>query len=261
MSDFCIETTVIHSEWVEEYNKNFSDLSDRLKNVEFFCVTNKPEDIIKKDNIKVVDIKKYTDTSFTKNYNLDTGFATILQATRYGLYEAYEAGYTKVLHLQTDIMYHRDEGEKMNEEALSKHFRKGVYFELGGNLLNLLYATDRKTKELVNKFDLKRKMERISVGDDPIVFLKLNDKDHFKQFLDNLEILCEETIKHESYTTGLSVELAIAMSQTGTKSYYNYHSPVHLNVERFFDVDNDFLHVRHYEDRDPEMARNLGITV
>jgi len=261
MSDFCIETTAIHDEWIAEYNKNFDDLSSKLNNVQFFCVTNKPDDIIKKDNIKVIDIKKYTDISFTKNYNFDTGFAPILQATRYGMYEAYEAGFTKVLHLQTDMTYHRGDGDKMNEEALSKHFKKGVYFELGGNLLNLLYAKDLKAKDLVNEYDLKRTMEKIAVGDDPIVFIKFNDKDHFKCFLDKMEELCDFTKKVEAYTTGLSLEIALAMHLTGIKSYMNYHSPVHNAVERFFDVDNNHLHVRHYEDRDPEMARNLGITV
>ena len=28
MSDFCIETTAIHDEWIAEYNKNFDDLSN-----------------------------------------------------------------------------------------------------------------------------------------------------------------------------------------------------------------------------------------
>ena len=261
MNDFCVETTAIHDEWIEEYNKNFDDLSERLNDVQFFCVTNKPDKVLKKENIEVVDIKKYTDIDFTKNYSFETGFAPILQATRYGFYEAYDAGFTKVLHLQTDASYHRDEGCKIKSEELSKHFKRGVYFELGGNLLNLLYAKDLKAKDLVNKYSLKREMEKIAVGDDPVVFLKFDSKDQVKLFLDKLEELCEETKKEEAYTTGLSLEISLAMHFAGVRSYFNYHSPVHLSVERFFDVNNDYLHVRHYDDRDPEMARNLGITV
>ena len=59
MTDFCIETTAIHDEYVEEYNNRFAPLIDKLSNTLFICVTTNPDLVIKKDNVKVVDIKKY----------------------------------------------------------------------------------------------------------------------------------------------------------------------------------------------------------
>ena len=262
MADFCIETTIIHDVYVEEYNNNFDELSSLLPDIQFYCVTDKPDKIIKRDNITPVDIKKYTDTTFEMNYNLKCGFPEILQATRFGLREAYENNYLKVLHLQSDIMYSTDRDNAVSAEKISNHFESGIYFDLGGTNANLLYNnTCGKVKHLITMCNLKGEIERMPMGDDPVVFFKFKDKDHYATFLDNLEKLCEETIKHEAFTTGLAAELAIAMHQTGTRSYYNYHGVLHRKRDKLFDVNNNYLHVRHYEDRDPQMARNLGIVV
>ena len=262
MSDFCIESTAIHNVYIEEYNNNFDELSSLLPDTQFYCITDNPDKIIKKDNITPVDVKKYTDTTFQMNYKLKGGFAEILQATRFGLREAYENNYLKVLHLQSDIIYSTDEDNAVSAEKLSKHFKSGIYFDLGGTSANLLYKSPcGKVKRLITMCNLKGDIEKMPMGDDPVVFFKFKDKEHYTTFLDNLEKLCEETIKHEAFTTGLAAELSIAMHQTGIKSYYNYHGVLHRKRDKIFDVNNNFLHVRHYEDRDPQMARNLGITV
>ena len=260
MADFCIESTAIHNVYIEEYNNNFDELSSLLPDTQFYCVTDKPDKIIKKDNITPVDIKKYTDTIFQMNYKQIAGFPEILQATRYGLYEAYENNYLKVLHLQSDMFV--IDKKSLSSEKVSNHFKTGISFDLGGTNANLLYNnTCGKVKHLITMCNLKAEIERMPMGDDPVVFFKFKDKDHYATFLDNLEKLCEETIKHEAFTTGLAAELAIAMHQTGTRSYYNYHGVLHRKEEKLFDVNNNYLHVRHYEDRDPQMARNLGIVV
>ncbi len=260
MSDFCIESTVIHDVYIEEYNNNFDEISSLLPDTQFYCVTDKPDKIIKKDNISPVDIKKYTDTIFQMNYKQKGGFPEILQATRYGLYEAYENNYLKVIHLQSDMFV--IDKESLSSEKLSNHFKTGIYFDLGGTNANLLYnSICGKVKHLITMCNLKRDIEKMPMGDDPVVFFKFKDKEHFTTYLDNLEKLCEETIKHEAFTTGIAAEISIAMYQTGANSYYNYHGVLHRKQEKIFDVNNNFLHVRHYEDKDPEMARNLGIKV
>lgn len=260
MADFCIESTAIHNVYIEEYNNNFDELSSLLPDTQFYCVTDKPDKIIKKDNITPVDIKKYTDTIFQMNYKQNAGFPEILQATRYGLYEAYENNYLKVLHLQSDMFV--IDKKSLSSEKVSNHFKTGIYFDLGGTNANLLYNnTCGKVKHLITMCNLKGDIERMPMGDDPVVFFKFKDKDQYTTYLDNLEKLCEETFKHEAFTTGLAAELSIAMHQTGTRSYYNYHGVLHRKEEKLFDVNNDYLHVRHYEDKDPQMARNLGIKV
>ena len=260
MSDFCIESTAIHNVYIEEYNNNFDELSSLLPDTQFYCVTDKPDKIIKKDNITPVDIKKYTDTIFQMNYKQIAGFPEILQATRYGLYEAYENNYLKVLHLQSDMFV--IDKKSLSSEKVSNHFKTGIYFDLGGTNANLLYNnTCGKVKHLITMCNLKGEIERMPMGDDPVVFFKFKDKDQYTTYLDNLEKLCEETFKHEAFTTGLAAELSIAMYQTGTRSYYNYHGVLHRKEEKLFDVNNNYLHVRHYEDKDPQMARNLGIKV
>lgn len=260
MADFCIESTAIHNVYIEEYNNNFDELSSLLPDTQFYCVTDKPDKIIKKDNITPVDIKKYTDTIFQMNYKQIAGFPEILQATRYGLYEAYENNYLKVLHLQSDMFV--IDKKSLSSEKVSNHFKTGIYFDLGGTNANLLYNnTCGKVKHLITMCNLKGDIERMPMGDDPVVFFKFKDKDQYTTYLDNLEKLCEETFKHEAFTTGLAAELSIAMHQTGTRSYYNYHGVLHRKEEKLFDVNNDYLHVRHYEDKDPQMARNLGIKV
>tara|TARA_B110000196_G_C21135216_1_gene660710 strand:- start:939 stop:1721 length:783 start_codon:yes stop_codon:yes gene_type:complete len=260
MSDFCIESTAIHNVYIEEYNNNFDELSSLLPDTQFYCVTDKPDKIIKKDNITPVDIKKYTDTIFQMNYKQNAGFPEILQATRYGLYEAYENNYLKVLHLQSDMFV--IDKKSLSSEKVSNHFKTGIYFDLGGTNANLLYNnTCGKVKHLITMCNLKGEIERMPMGDDPVVFFKFKDKDQYTTYLDNLEKLCEETFKHEAFTTGLAAELSIAMYQTGTRSYYNYHGVLHRKEEKLFDVNNNYLHVRHYEDKDPQMARNLGIKV
>ena len=260
MADFCIESTAIHNVYIEEYNNNFDELSSLLPDTQFYCVTDKPDKIIKKDNITPVDIKKYTDTIFQMNYKQIAGLPEILQATRYGLYEAYENNYLKVLHLQSDMFV--IDKKSLSSEKVSNHFKTGIYFDLGGTNANLLYNnTCGKVKHLITMCNLKGDIERMPMGDDPVVFFKFKDKDQYTTYLDNLEKLCEETFKHEAFTTGLAAELSIAMHQTGTRSYYNYHGVLHRKEEKLFDVNNDYLHVRHYEDKDPQMARNLGIKV
>ena len=260
MADFCIESTAIHNVYIEEYNNNFDELSSLLPDTQFYCVTDKPDKIIKKDNITPVDIKKYTDTIFQMNYKQNAGFPEILQATRYGLYEAYENNYLKVLHLQSDMFV--IDKKSLSSEKVSNHFKTGIYFDLGGTNANLLYNnTCGKVKHLITMCNLKGDIERMPMGDDPVVFFKFKDKDQYTTYLDNLEKLCEETFKHEAFTTGLAAELSIAMHQTGTRSYYNYHGVLHRKEEKLFDVNNNYLHVRHYEDKDPQMARNLGIKV
>ena len=260
MADFCIESTAIHNVYIEEYNNNFDELSSLLPDTQFYCVTDKPDKIIKKDNITPVDIKKYTDTIFQMNYKQIAGFPEILQATRYGLYEAYENNYLKVLHLQSDMFV--IDKKSLSSEKVSNHFKTGIYFDLGGTNANLLYNnTCGKVKHLITMCNLKGDIERMPMGDDPVVFFKFKDKDQYTTYLDNLEKLCEETFKHEAFTTGLAAELSIAMHQTGTRSYYNYHGVLHRKEEKLFDVNNNYLHVRHYEDKDPQMARNLGIKV
>ena len=258
MADFCIESTAIHNVYIEEYNNNVDEVSSLLPDTQFYCVTDKPDKIIKKDNITPVDIKKYTDTIFQMNYKQIAGFPEILQATRYGLYEAYENNYLKVLHLQSDMFV--IDKKSLSSEKVSNHFKTGIYFDLGGTNANLLYNnTCGKVKHLITMCNLKGDIERMPMGDDPVVFFKFKDKDQYTTYLDNLEKLCEETFKHEAFTTGLAAELSIAMHQTGTRSYYNYHGVLHRKEEKLFDVNNNYLHVRHYEDKDPQMARNLGI--
>ena len=60
MTDFCIETTAIHDEYIQEYNERFAPLMDLLPNTQFICVTTNSDLVNKRENLKVVDYKKYT---------------------------------------------------------------------------------------------------------------------------------------------------------------------------------------------------------
>jgi len=250
MTDFCIETTAIHDEYIDEYNKRFAPLRAALPNTQFICVTTNPDRVDKADNLKVVDIKKYTDTNFKKSYDHEGGFCEILQATRYGLKEACEAGYLKVIHLQTDMRFF-----DVEEEVLSKHFKRGIYFDMGGSTLNLkLKNGDDKSKFLASKYITSdRDLETLPVGDDPVALFKFKSSEEFHTYLEHLDNLCAETFSHPGFTTGIADELTFAMFLTGVRSYYDYHGVLHRNVAKYFDVNHDHLHIKHYVDRDPTM--------
>ena len=257
MTDFCIETTAIHDEYVEEYNNRFAPLIDKLSNTLFICVTTNPDLVIKKDNVKVVDIKKYTNTDFTKTYDHKGGFCEILQATRFGLKEALECGYLKVAHLQTDMCF----VDEVTEEKLSKHFKRGIYFDMGGSTLNLkLQTKDDKSTYLAEKYKLDdRKLETTPVGDDPVVLFKFKSIQEFATYLNHLDNLCAETYSHPGFTTGIADELVFAMHLSDIRSYYDYHGVLHRSCDKYFDVEHGHLHIKHYNDRDPAMMgeRNL----
>jgi hypothetical protein len=257
MTDFCIETTAIHDEYIEEYNERFAPLMDLLPNTKFICVTTNPNLVIERDNLEVIDIRNFTDTEFKKCYDHEGGFCEILQATRYGLEAAHQAGYLKVIHLQTDMVYNGD----VSEENLSKHFKRGLYFDMGGSTVNLkLKTNDPKTKFLSEKYCTDdRDLETTPVGDDPVVFLKFKSDDEFDAFLENLDMLCEETYLHPGFTTGIADELVFAVKLTGIRSFYDYHGVLHRGYPKYFDVEHGHLHIKHYNDRDPSMMeqRNL----
>jgi len=257
MTDFCIETTAIHDEYIEEYNERFAPLMDKLPNTQFICVATNPDLVIKRDNVKVVDIKNYTDTNFVKSYDHKGGFCEILQATRFGLRAAREAGYLKVIHLQTDMWFTDD----VDEEKLSKHFKRGLYFDMGGSTLNLkLQTQDNKSVYLAEKYKLDdRQLETTPVGDDPVVLFKFKSSEEFHTYLEHLDNLCAETFSHPGFTTGIADELVFAMHLTGVRSYYDYHGVLHRSAQKYFDVEHGHLHIKHYNDRDPSMMeeRNL----
>lgn len=257
MTDFCIETTAIHDEYIQEYNERFAPLMDLLPNTQFICVTTNPDLVNKRENLKVVDIKKYTDTVFEKNYNQEKGFCEILQATRFGLREAQEMGYLKVIHLQTDMVF----VDHFDEDILSKHFKRGIYFDMGGSTLNLkLRNTDKKTKYLAEKYcNSDRELETTPVGDDPVVLFKFKSSEEFDTFNNHLDALCAETFSHKGFTTGIADELVFATKLTGIPSYYDYHGVLHRNVKKYFDVDHGHLHIQHYDDRDPAMLNQRPI--
>jgi hypothetical protein len=257
MTDFCIETTAIHDEYIEEYNERFAPLMDILPNTRFICVTTNPDLVSKRDNLKVVDIKKYTETEFKKCYDHKGGFCEILQATRFGLREAHEEGFLKVIHLQTDMWFADD----VTEEKLTNHFKRGLYFDMGGSTLNLKLASgDNKSKYLAEKYiNSDRDLETLPVGDDPVALFKFKSLEEFHEYNNNLEKLCLETFEHPGFTTGIADELTFAMYLTKIRSYYNYHGNLHQNVQKYFDVNHGHLHIKHYNDRDPSMMeeRNL----
>ena len=250
MTDFCIETTAIHDEYIEEYNKRFIPLMKKLPNTQFICVTTNPDLVLKRDNLKVVDIKKYTDTNFVKSYSHEGGFCEILQATRFGLKEAHEAGYLKVIHLQTDMRY-----IDVDEDKLSAHFKRGLYFDMGGSTLNLKLQThDNKTVYLTKKYKLNdRQLETTPVGDDPVVLFKFKSLEEFSTYLNHLDDVCAETFSNPGFTTGIADELVFAMHLTGVRSYYDYHGILHRSANKYFDVDHGHLHIKHYNDRDVTM--------
>lgn len=251
MTDFCIETTAIHDEYIDEYNRRFAKLREALPNTQFICVTTNPSRVDKHPNLKVVDIKKYTNTNFVKSYDHEGGFCEILQATRFGIKEAFELGYLKVLHLQTDITF----TDEVNEETVSNHFVHGLYWDMGGATLDKKVAhNDNKAVYFYEKYIGNLEDAKVvPVGDDPVAMFKFNDKFEFKLFLEKLDMLCEETYNHPGFTTGIADELAFAMYLTGIKSYYDYNEESHCDRKKYFDVNHGHLHIKHYDDRDPTM--------
>jgi len=251
MTDFCIETTAIHDEYIDEYNRRFAKLREALPNTQFICVTTNPSRVDKHPNLKVVDINNYTDTNFIKTYDHQGGFCEILQATRFGLREARLAGYLKVIHLQTDMWFTDD----VDEEKLSKHFKRGLYFDMGGSTLNLkLQTQDNKSVYLAEKYKLDdRQLETTPVGDDPVVLFKFKSSEEFETYLGYLDNLCAETFSHPGFTTGIADELVFAMHLTGIRSYYDYNEKSHCSRKKYFDVNHGHLHIKHYDDRDPTM--------
>tara|TARA_R100000005_G_C4941639_1_gene165899 strand:+ start:17 stop:799 length:783 start_codon:yes stop_codon:yes gene_type:complete len=249
MRDFCVESTAIHEEYVREYNKNILPLAEKLNDVDFYCVTTHPDLVIKKDNIIPIDISVFTNDEFSKSYDHESGFCNILQSTRYGLKAALDNGYVKVIHLHTDFTF----VDKVTSDLLSQHFRPGIYFDMGGTTLHNTFKKCQKTKFLVKEYKMLPDIEKIGIGDDPVVLFKFKDIEQFQTFYNNLEEICEKTFEHQSFSTGLCAELVVAMHITGVKSYYNYSSPAHSNLNKFFDVAHNHLHVEYYSDRDPDM--------
>lgn len=250
MTDFCIESTAIHEEYVEEFNSTFSPLINKLPNTLFICVTTHPDKLIKADNLKSVDIKKYILTNFKKRFDHYGGFCEILQSTRYGLYEAYEYNYTKVIHLNTDITYVDD----ITEDKLSKHFKEGIYYDMSGAhpVINRINNGDPKTIHLANKYHLmKSDLLQLPVGDEPVIMFDFLNLYHYRTFLDYLNEICDETFKHPGFETGIGVEMSFATYLTGLNSVINYNQI----KEKYFDVNNKFLYNRCYEDRDPNNIR------
>lgn len=247
MTDFCIETTAIHEEYVNEYNTNYKNLFSILPNTQFICITTHPDKVITRPNLIVKDIREYTDTKFEKSYNQKGGFCEILQSTRFGLYEAYTRNYTKVIHLQTDMVFY----DNVSEHELSNHFVDGVYFDMGGSILSeKLKLKDQKTVYLTEKY--KPNTDEIYMGDDPVVFLKFETKEKFKEYLNNLDMLCKDTFNYYYFTTGIADELSFATFLTGIKMFIDYKPD---SRQKFFDVEHNHLHVKHYNDRDPKTIR------
>ena len=143
----------------------------------------------------------------------------------------------------------------VEEEVLSKHFKRGIYFDMGGSTLNLkLKNGDDKSKFLASKYITSdRDLETLPVGDDPVALFKFKSTEEFEKYNNNLNTLCSETFEHKGFTTGIADELTFAMFLTGVRSYYDYHGVLHRNVAKYFDVNHDHLHIKHYVDRDPTM--------
>jgi hypothetical protein len=253
MTDFCIETTAIHDEYIHEYNKNFEGLIDKLPNTQFFLITTNPELAIKKPNLKVVDVSLYMGLGekFTKSYDHKTGFCKILQSTRYGLYEACLYGYTKVIHLQTDMSY----SDEITEENLSNHFKLGVYFDMGGETVgDKLQGNHAKTKylaEYAEHYPIDNlTVNDIPTGDDPVVFLMFETTTKFVRYLSKLSMLCYKTAQYPEFTTGIADELTFAMHLIGVKS--RIREPADA---KYFDVNHAHLHNKHYVDKNPDNIR------
>jgi hypothetical protein len=252
MTDFCIETTAIHDEYIHEYNKNFEGLIDKLPNTQFFLTTTNPELAIKKPNLVVIDIGLYLAPGhkFTKSYDHDTGFCKILQSTRFGLYEACLHDYTKVIHLQTDITYSDD----ITEEKLSNHFKLGIHFNMGGETVGKkLQTNDVKTKclaEYAERHPSDLNINDIPTGDDPVVFLMFDSPSKFVRYLSMLCMLCHKTSQTPSFTTGIADELTFAMHLIGVKSQINTPQDA-----KYFDVNHAHLHNKHYVDKNPDNIR------
>jgi len=191
MTDFCIETTAIHDEYIDEYNRRFAKLRKALPNTQFICVTTNPSRVKSHPNLKVIDIKTYTNTNFVKSYDHIGGFCEILQATRFGLREARLAGYLKVVHLQTDITF----TDEVNEENVSNHFIHGLYWDMGGTTLDKkIKNNDNKAVYLYEKYiGNSEDAKVIPVGDDPVAMFKFNSSEEFETYLYHLDNLCAET--------------------------------------------------------------------
>ncbi len=254
MTDFCIETTAIHDEYIHEYNKNFEGLIDKLPNTQFFLVTTNPELAIKKPNLKVVDISLYLANghTFTKSYHHKTGFCNILQSTRYGLYEACLYGYTKVIHLQTDMTY----SDEITDEKLSGHFKFGIHFDMGGETVGKkLQTNDKKTKflaEYSERYQINdHNINDIPTGDDPVVFLMFDSPLKFILYLSKLSLLCYKTSHYPEFTTGIADELTFAMYLIGVPS--QIHTP---QDAKYFDVNHQRLHNKHYVDRNTQVKES-----
>lgn len=253
MTDFCIESTAIHEEYVEEFNSTYSPLIKRLPNTQFICVTSHPDLVLKRDNLKVVDVKKFTPTKFKKRFDHNGGFAEILQATRFGLREAYDLGYTNVIHLNSDITF----VDHISEVHLSNHFKsfkEGIYYDMSGAVpvKSRIVNGDTKTKFLAEYYNLTDdELMRLPVGDEPVVMFNFPSRCHFYAFNDILEKICNETFKHPDFETGIGVEMSFATHLCGMNSVINYTDI----QEKYFDVNNQYLYTKCYEDRDPNTIR------
>lgn len=253
MTDFCVESTAIHEEYVEEFNSTYSPLIKRLPSTQFICVTSHPHLVIKRDNLKVVDIKEFTTTKFKKRFDHHGGFNEILQSTRFGLHVAYDIGYTNVIHLNTDITYVDD----ISEVKLSQHFKnigEGIYYDMSGAVpvTSRIANGDAKTIHLAEYFSLTdNDLMRLPVGDEPVVMFNFSDRNYFMKFLEILEKICIETFKYPHFETGIGVEMSFASHLCGMKSVIDY-----TNIkEKYFDVNNQYLYTKCYEDRDPNTIR------
>jgi len=253
MTDFCIESTAIHEEYVEEFNSTFSPLIDKLPNTQFVCITSHPDNVIKRKNLKVVDVKQYTSTTFKKRFDHEGGFCEILQATRFGLHEAYKLGYTKVIHLNTDITY----VDEINEDKLSNHLdniNEGIYYDMSWAfpVYNRIENGDEKTTHLAKCYNItKDEQLKLPVGDEPVVMFNFQNQENYSTFLQYLEELCKETFKHSWFETGIGVEMSFATHLTGMKSVLDYT----VINKKYFDVNNSFLYNDCYDDKDPKTVR------
>jgi len=246
MTDFCIETTAIHDIYVDEFNVNIIPLVKKLPNTQFVVVTDLPDKVTKSDNLKIVDIKKYTSTIFKKRYDNKGGFFEILQATRFGIYEAFNLGYLKVLHINTDAIW----CDHVNENNISNHFN-GMLFDMGAHPISKWFNIDQKI-DFLRKYIKPEDELKIYKGDEPVVFIQFDSKDQFSKFIFHMDKICKETFENNNcFETGMGTELVISYYLAGGKFFTDYES----DYNKIFDVDNSHLHLKHYDDRDPNTIR------
>lgn len=251
MSDFCFESLAVHPEYVREYNKNVVQICDTI-DAPFYCVTTHPEEVIKRDNIFPVHINEYTDQNFSKSYDTQDGFGPILHATRFGIKHAYKSGFKKIVHLHTDFVLCKKD---IDTQMVSEHFKPGIYFDMGGCLINSVYQRCQKTKFLCKKYNLTTVLEKIGTGDDPVVFFNFDKGDEsFDSFYNHLEEMINIWLENDHWSTGLCTELTLSTYLAGYRSYYNYTGVAHDKLnEKFFDVQHNHLHVQYYSDADEKM--------